>query len=162
MKQVAGSIKAKLAQTAKWRPSHSSASDPDAATQRLLKPRARLTELLKQPAVLAAEDGRAGSASSSPASTAISTSCRSARSQVRARSPSYLRSEGKGPFWIPSVRKRLSRRHQGQAEGRNRQLSPNPSPERTSTRDGQRMPSLKDLKEPDRSSKATQKITQGD
>jgi F-type H+-transporting ATPase subunit alpha len=60
MKQVAGSMKGELAQYREMAAFAKFGSDLDAATQRLLNRGARLTELLKQPQYLAAEDGRAG------------------------------------------------------------------------------------------------------
>ena len=60
MKKVAGKIKGELAQYREMAAFAQFGSDLDAATQRLLNRGSRLTELLKQGAVLAAEDGRAG------------------------------------------------------------------------------------------------------
>ena len=60
MKQVAGTIKLELAQYREMAAFAQFASDLDASTQRLLNRGARLTELLKQGAVLAAAGGRAG------------------------------------------------------------------------------------------------------
>ena len=60
MKKVAGRIKGELAQYREMAAFAQFGSDLDATTQRLLNRGARLTELLKQGAVLAAQDGRAG------------------------------------------------------------------------------------------------------
>ena len=60
MKKVAGKIKGELAQYREMAAFAQFGSDLDATTQRLLNRGARLTELLKQSAVLAAQDGRAG------------------------------------------------------------------------------------------------------
>ena len=80
MKKVAGKIKGELAQYREMAAFAQFGSDLDATTQRLLEPRRAPDRALEAAAVLAAEDGRAGLRRSTPASTAISTRCRSTAS----------------------------------------------------------------------------------
>ena len=76
MKQVAGRIKGELAQYREMAAFAQFGSDLDAATQRLLGARRAPDRAAEAAAVLSAEGGGAGRASSSPARAAISIRCR--------------------------------------------------------------------------------------
>ena len=93
MKKVAGRIKGELAQYREMAAFAQFGSDLDATTQRLLNRGSRLTELLKQPQFSPLR-WRSRSASSMPASTAISIRCRSiACARSRTACSALLRSQ---------------------------------------------------------------------
>ena len=124
MKKVAGRIKGELAQYREMAAFAQFGSDLDATTQRLLNRGARLTELLKQGAVLAAQDGRAGVRDLRRRQRLSAIRCRSTRSsRSRTRCCANLRSQNAADPRRHPRQQGPVRRDRRQAQGRGRAVA---------------------------------------